>query len=55
MVAATARTNMFDKKAAFEIALELGCNAFADFIFTRTNEYGAFILTGDFPPTSRMT
>ena len=42
-VAATGRSNMF------EIAMELGCNAFADFMFTHAKEYGALILTGELP------
>jgi hypothetical protein len=47
MVAKTGRTNMFDSKAAFEIALELGFDELADFIFMDTKAYGTLILTGE--------
>jgi len=46
-VAATGRTNMFDTKAAFEIALEMGFNELADFIFMETKRYSILILTGE--------
>lgn len=46
-VAKTGRTNMFDSKAAFEIALEMGFDELADFIFMNTKAYGALILTGE--------
>ena len=46
-VAATGRTNMFDVKAAFEIAVEMGFNELADFIFTDTKRYTELILTGE--------
>jgi hypothetical protein len=38
---------MFDSKAAFEIALEMGFDELADFIFMNTKAYGALILTGE--------
>ena len=46
-VAATGRTNMFDTKAAFELALEMGCYELADFIFMDTKRYSTLILTGE--------
>jgi len=46
-VAATGRTNMFDVKVAFEIALELGFDELADFMFMNTKAYSALILTGE--------
>jgi uncharacterized protein YodC (DUF2158 family) len=46
-VAATGRTNMFDTKATFEIALEMGFHELADFIFMNTKAYGNLILTGE--------
>ena len=46
-VAQTGRTNMFDSKAAFEIALEMGFHELADFIFMNTKAYGNLILTGE--------
>ena len=46
-VAATGRTNMFDTKAVFEIAVEMGFNELADFIFMDTKRYSALILTGE--------
>ena len=46
-VAATGRTNMFDTKAAFEIAVEMGFNELADFIFMDTKRYSILILTGE--------
>ena len=46
-VAATGRTNMMDWKAAFEIAVELGFNELADFIFMDTRGYSKLILTGE--------
>jgi len=46
-VAQTGRTNMFDSKAAFEIAIEMGFNELADFIFMNTKAYSTLILTGE--------
>ena len=46
-VAATGRTNMFDAKAVFEIAVEMGFNELADFIFMDTKRYSNLILTGE--------
>lgn len=46
-VAKTGRTNMFDSKAAFEIALEMSFDELADFIFMNTKAYGNLILTGE--------
>ena len=46
-VVATGRTNMFDTKVAFEIALELGFDELADFMFMNTKAYSALILTGE--------
>jgi len=46
-VADTGRTNMFNTKAVFEIAIELGFNELADFIFTDTRRYSSLILTGE--------
>ena len=46
-VAATGRTNMFDTKAAFEIAIEMCLDELADFIFTDTKSYSVLILTGE--------
>jgi hypothetical protein len=46
-VAATGRTNMFDIKAVFEIALEMDCFELADFIFMNTKRYLNLILTGE--------
>jgi len=46
-VAATGRTNMFDVKAAFEIALEMGFDELANFIFMDTNRYANLIFTGE--------
>lgn len=46
-VAATGRTNMFDAKAAFEIALDMGFHELADFIFMNTKSYSSLILTGE--------
>jgi hypothetical protein len=46
-VAATGRTNMFDVKAAFGIAVEMGFNELADFMFMDTKRYSALILTGE--------
>jgi hypothetical protein len=42
----SAETNMFDYKAVFEIAMREGYDLLADFIFSDTNGYSAFILTG---------
>ena len=46
-VAATGRTNMFDAKAVFEIAVEMGLYELADFIFMDTKKYSILILTGE--------
>ena len=46
-VAATGRTNMFDTKVAFEIAIEMGFDELADFIFMDTKSYSVLILTGE--------
>lgn len=46
-VAKTGRTNMFDAKAAFEIALEMGFDELANFIFMDTKRYSTLILTGE--------
>jgi hypothetical protein len=46
-VAATGKTNMFDVKAAFEIAVGMGFNELADFMFTDTKRYSALIFTGE--------
>ena len=46
-VAASGRTNMFDTKAVFEIAIEMGFTELADFIFKNTKGYSALILTGE--------
>ena len=41
------RTNMFDVKKVFEIAVSEGYNELADYIFSHTSEYCNFILTGE--------
>ena len=41
------RTNMFDAKAVFELAMEKEFYALADFIFMNTQGYSKFILTGE--------
>ena len=46
-VAATGRTNMFDTKAVFKIAMEMGFNELANFISTDTKRYANLILTGE--------
>lgn len=46
-VAATGRTNMFDAKVVFEIAMEMDFGELADFIFTNTKAYSKLILTGE--------
>ena len=46
-VAKTGRTNMFDTKAAFEIALEMGFDELANLIFMNTKAYSNLILTGE--------
>jgi hypothetical protein len=48
-VAATGKTNMFDRNAVMNLAVELGCDELADFLFMRTNDWGAFVLTGELP------
>ena len=47
-VAATGRTNMFDVKTVLEIALEMGFDELANFIFMDTKRYSILILTGEF-------
>jgi hypothetical protein len=47
LVGLTGRTNMFDAKAAFEIALEMGFDELANFIFMDTKRYSTLILTGE--------
>jgi hypothetical protein len=47
MVAKTGRTNMFDSKAAFEIALEMGFDELANLIFMNTKAYSTLIFTGE--------
>jgi hypothetical protein len=46
-VAKTGRTNMFDVRAAFDIAAELGFNELCDFMFMNTPAYSKLILTGE--------
>jgi len=46
-VAATGRTNMFDTKMAFDIAIKLGFTELADLIFMDTKRYSTLILTGE--------
>ncbi|MGI6634124.1 MAG: DUF5049 domain-containing protein [Christensenellales bacterium] len=46
-VAATGRTNMFDTKVVFEIAMEMGFNELANFISMDTKRYSNLILTGE--------
>jgi hypothetical protein len=41
--------NMFDRNAVMQLAVEENCNAVADFLFMWTNDWGAFILTGELP------
>ena len=48
-VAKTGRTNMFDVKAVFEIALEMEFDELADFIYMDTKRYSNLILTGELP------
>ena len=38
--------NMMDAKAVFEIAISKGYDELADFIFTDTAKYSAFIISG---------
>ena len=38
--------NMFDVKAVFELALEQDMDALADYVFSSTEAYSTFILTG---------
>ena len=40
------RVNMLDLQAAFPLALEMGLDALANFIFEHTQEYSAFIISG---------
>jgi len=46
-VRATGKTNMFDVKAVFELAMQMGFHELADFIFIDTRAYSHFILTGE--------
>jgi len=39
--------NMFDIQAVFELALEQNFDDLADYIFSATDRYSAFILTGE--------
>ena len=39
--------NLFDAKAAFELAMRLGYYDLADFIFAETGAYSKFLLTGE--------
>lgn len=47
LVGLTGRTNMFDSKAAFEVALEMGFDELANFIFMNAKAYSTLILTGE--------
>jgi hypothetical protein len=47
LVGLTGRTNMFDTKAVFEIALEMDFDELANFIFMDTKRYSNLILTGE--------
>jgi hypothetical protein len=46
-VGLTGRTNLFDCKAAFDIAMEMQFSELADFIFMNTPAYSRLILTGE--------
>jgi hypothetical protein len=46
-VAKTGRTNMFDVRAAFDIAMEMGFSELCDFMFMNTPAYSKLILTGE--------
>ena len=46
-VRATGKTNMFDVKAVFELAVQMDSPELADFIFMDTKTYSHFILTGE--------
>jgi hypothetical protein len=46
-VAKTGRTNMFDVRAAFDIAAEMGFMELCDFMFMNTPAYSTLILTGE--------
>ncbi|MDR0944128.1 MAG: DUF5049 domain-containing protein [Ruminococcus sp.] len=39
--------NLFDTKAVFELSINHNLYELADFIFTETKAYSAFILTGE--------
>lgn len=41
------KTNMFDVKKVFELAVESGFDELMDFLFMKTNHYTKFILTGE--------
>jgi hypothetical protein len=42
----TGRVNMLSVKEAFELSLELGYDSLADYIFSSTEAYCSFIITG---------
>jgi hypothetical protein len=46
-VAKTGRTNMFDVRAAFDVAAEMGFMELCDFMFMNTPAYSTLILTGE--------
>jgi len=46
-VRATGKTNMFDVKAVFELAVQMDFHEMADFIFMDTKAYSHFVLTGE--------
>ncbi|MCL1964932.1 MAG: DUF4314 domain-containing protein [Firmicutes bacterium] len=45
-IAQSGETNMLDAKAVFQIAVRDGHDALADFVFSHTPQYSAFILSG---------
>jgi len=46
-VRATGKTNMFDVKVVFELAVHMDFHELVDFIFMDTKAYSHFILTGE--------
>ena len=48
-VAKTGRANLFDTRAVFEIATEMGFDELCGLIFAHTDLYGTLILTGELP------
>jgi len=46
-IRATGKTNMFDVKTVFELAVQMDFPELADFIFMDTKAYSHFILTGE--------